>query len=186
MVEPAGAVRRHGAVLGALVLLAGAPACSADHPVAPLPVRPPVASTVAPTPPGVAAAPPTVTAPVPTPPRTDAPDARRSARTPARTPAARPTPPTGTTATTACFGAVRHDLDLAETELALVRSLCFAAGGVLRIQGIGPGQVTVDREDLVSRSYEAGVVDIRFVRAGTVVVTIPQHDRTYPITVVVV
>ncbi|WP_225319848.1 hypothetical protein [Micromonospora aurantiaca (nom. illeg.)] len=75
---------------------------------------------------------------------------------------------------------------LAETELALLKSLCFAAGGILRIRGIGPGEVTVDREDLVSRSYEAGVVDIRFVRTGTVVVTIPQDGRTYPITVVVV
>ena len=81
---------------------------------------------------------------------------------------------------------MRYDLVLAETELALLKSLCFATGGVLRIRGIGPGQVTVDREELVSRSYEAGVVDIRFVRAGTVVVTIPQDGRTYPITVVVV
>ncbi len=67
-----------------------------------------------------------------------------------------------------------------------MRSLCFATGGVLRIQGIGPGQVEVDQEHLVSRSYEAGVVDIRFVRAGTVVVSIPQDGRTYPVTVVVV
>ncbi|MER7417509.1 hypothetical protein ABT346_12125 [Micromonospora peucetia] len=80
---------------------------------------------------------------------------------------------------------MRYDLVLAENELALLRSLCFASGGVLRIIGIGPGEVTVDREDLVSRSYEAGVVDIRFVRPGTVDVMIPQGGTTHPVTVVV-
>ncbi|EEP74497.1 hypothetical protein MCAG_04824 [Micromonospora sp. ATCC 39149] len=74
---------------------------------------------------------------------------------------------------------------LAETELALLPAMCFATGAVLAIRGIGPGEVTVDREDLVSRSYEAGVVEIRFVRAGTVVVLIPQEGTTYPLTVVV-
>lgn len=80
---------------------------------------------------------------------------------------------------------MRYDLPLAETELELLRSLCFAAGAVLRIQGIGPGLVTVDRPELVSQHYEAGVVDIRFVRPGTVDVTIPQQDREHTITVVV-
>ncbi|WCN83650.1 hypothetical protein [Micromonospora sp. LH3U1] len=56
---------------------------------------------------------------------------------------------------------------------------------MLRIQGIGPGLVTVDRPELVSQQYEAGVVDIRFVRPGTVDVTIPQQDREHTITVVV-
>ena len=45
--------------------------------------------------------------------------------------------------------------------------------------------MTAEPAELVSQSYEAGVVDIRFVRPGTVLVTIPQEDRTYPITVVV-
>ena len=38
----------------------------------------------------------------------------------------------------------------------------------------------------MSQSYEAGVVDLRFVRPGTVTVTIPQDEQTYTITVVVV
>lgn len=80
---------------------------------------------------------------------------------------------------------MRYDLPLAETELELLRSLCFATGAVLRIQGIGPGLVTVDRPELVSQHYEAAVVDIRFVRPGTVDVTIPQQDREHIITVVV-
>ncbi|MFE9957839.1 hypothetical protein [Micromonospora sp. NPDC005299] len=168
------------AALAVLAVLAGVPAC-AERPVSPLPVRPPgpAASTVA-------AAPPTSTAPA-LEPSTATLSSRRPAPPPStrsRTP--RPAPSAPTTLPGACLGAVRYDLVLAETELALVKSLCFGTGGVLRIQGIGPGLVTVDREDLVSRSYEAGVVDIRFVRTGTVVVTIPQDGRTYPITVVVV
>jgi hypothetical protein len=38
----------------------------------------------------------------------------------------------------------------------------------------------------VSQNYEAGVVDLRFVRPGTVTVSIPQDEQTYTITVVVV
>ena len=56
---------------------------------------------------------------------------------------------------------------------------------MLRIQGIGPGLVTVDRPELVSQQYEAGVVDIRFVRPGTVAVMVPKEGREHTITVVV-
>ncbi|MET8835200.1 hypothetical protein ABZV78_14970 [Micromonospora sp. NPDC004540] len=172
--------RRAAPALAVLAVLAGASAC-ADRPVSPLPVRPPApaASTV-----GAAAPPTTATAPGPS---TATPSSRSPAPpAPTRSRTARPAASASTALPSACLGAVRYDLVLAETELALVKSLCFATGGVLRIRGIGPGLVTVDRTDLVSRSYEAGVVDIRFVRTGTVVVTIPQNGRTYPITVVVV
>ncbi|MFC4017863.1 hypothetical protein ACFOW4_07875 [Micromonospora sp. GCM10011542] len=166
----------------AVTLTVAVAACGADA-VSPLPVQPPgpsgSTSTPAATPSATATAapsrvPPTTGRPVPVPPAPS-----RTRGTPPR-----PTPsPTGPT--TACQGAVRYDLPLAETELELLTSLCFATGAVLRIQGIGPGLVTVDRPELVSQQYEAGVVDIRFVRAGTVVVTIPQEDRRHAITVVV-
>jgi hypothetical protein len=94
--------------------------------------------------------------------------------------------PTATTPTRTCYGAVRHDLDLNNTVLDLVKSMCFHTGGILRLQGIGPGLVTATPGSLVSQSYEAGVVDLRFVRPGTVSVTIPQDEQTYTITVVVV
>jgi len=97
------------------------------------------------------------------------------------TPEPATTKPTGT-----CYGAVRHDLDLHNNELALVKSMCFHTGGVLRLQGIGPGLVTATPGRLVSSNYEGGVVDLRFVRPGTVTVTIPQDEQTYTITVVVV
>ncbi|MBQ1056589.1 hypothetical protein KBX35_17505 [Micromonospora sp. C32] len=177
---------RRVTVVAALAVLAGTPAC-ADRPVSPLPVRPPVASAAP-------SAAPTLPVPTPTPgisevsapSRATPPSPPVRSRPPAAPRTTRPTPAVRTTRPAACLGPVRYDLVLAETELALLKSLCFAAGGVLRIQGIGPGEVTVDREDLVSRNYEAGVVDIRFVRAGTVVVTIPQDGQAYPITVVVV
>jgi len=107
--------------------------------------------------------------------------ARQPARLRPNSPKPTATKPTGT-----CYGAVRHDLDLRNTVLDLVKSMCFHAGGILRLQGIGPGLVTATPESLVSRSYEAGVVDLRFVRPGTVTVTIPQDEHTYTITVVVV
>lgn len=94
--------------------------------------------------------------------------------------------PTSTKPTGTCFGAVRHDLDLHNNELALIKSMCFHTGGVLRLQGIGPGLVTATPERLVSSNYAGGVVDLRFVRPGTVTVTIPQDEQTYTITVVVV
>lgn len=97
-----------------------------------------------------------------------------------------PAKPTSTKPPGACYGAVRHDLDLHNTVLDLVKSMCFHTGGILRLQGIGPGLVTATPGSLVSHSYEGGVVDLRFVRPGTVTVTIPQDEQTYTITVVVV
>jgi hypothetical protein len=108
---------------------------------------------------------------------------------PVRTEPTRPKPrpkPTSNKPTDSCYGAVRHDIDLQNTELALLRSMCFHTGGVLRLQGIGPGLVTASPESLVSENYAAGVVDLRFLRPGTVTVTIPQDEQTYTIDVVVV
>jgi hypothetical protein len=115
--------------------------------------------------------------------------ARPKAGEPVRTTTTRPPPkpvePTSTEPTGSCFGAVRHTIDLQNTELALVKSLCFHTGGVLRLHSIGPGLVTATPRSLVSQTYEAAVVDVRFVRPGTVTVTIPQDEQTYTIEVVV-
>jgi hypothetical protein len=85
-----------------------------------------------------------------------------------------------------CRGPIRYSLDVQSPELALVRSMCFRVGGVLRLQNIGPGLVDARPERLVSQTYEAGVVDVRFVRPGTVTVTVPESGRKYKITVVVI
>ncbi|GIJ22664.1 hypothetical protein [Micromonospora lutea] len=172
-------VGRTAVLAMAVVLLAGAAGC-ADEPVAPLPVRPPgttiSASPATPSPPSSTVPPPTVvtTAPAPPPPTRRAPTSQRSTHSPS---------PSATTSEV-CLGAVRYELPLSDPG-PLPSSLCFATGGVLRLQGIGPGEVTVDREDLVESQYAAGVVDLRFVRAGTVEVSVPRTASTEVITVVV-
>jgi hypothetical protein len=179
------AAGRVGTALAATVAVA---ACGSDA-VSPLPVQPrgpspspsAVASAVA-SPPTPSVTPDASRSPTRPPPAVALPPPPAPTRTRGTPP--RPTP-SATTPTSSCQGAVRYDLPVADTELELLRSLCFATGAVLRIQGIGPGLVTVDRPDLVSQHYEAGVVDIRFVRPGTVAVTIPKDDRAHTVTVVV-
>lgn len=156
----------HLATVGALALtvVAVTAACSPDT-VSPLPIQTP-SQTLAATP--SASSPPATPPPASQPPK------------PAKTPSPQPT-----ASNSSCMGAIRYDLDLQNTELALLKSMCFATGAVLRVQGIGPGELSAEPADLVSQQYEAGVVDIRFVRPGTVTVTIPQPEQTYTITVVV-
>ncbi|MFV2112988.1 hypothetical protein ACFHW0_11720 [Micromonospora sp. LOL_025] len=179
------------AVLAVAVAVPVAGCGGGDAPVSPLPVQATASRSPGPTSPSPSALPSSAL-----PPSSSTPGRPPAVVPPARRPppAAPPTTAAGRTPTATrspsgppgtCFGAVRHDVVLAETELALLPSLCFATGGMLRIIGIGPGEVTVDREDLVSRSYEAGVVDIRFVRPGTVDVLIPQGGTTHTVTVVV-
>jgi len=158
-----------------LLILAGC----AGEPLAPLPVQatgPPTSAASAPS--REAATPPA------TPPAT-VPATRTTVRT--TTPKDRPATPTAVPSDGAvCLGAVRYDLNLQETVLDLVTSMCFSAGGVLRLQGIGPGLVTAEPADLVAQSYEAGVEDLRFLRPGTVTVRVPQNDRIHTIEVVVI
>lgn len=175
--------RRVVVVLAVTVAVAG---CGGADAVSPLPVQPPGPTRSTP----ATTAIPTISAtaaPTGSPFRPPPTSARPAAPPPAptRTRGTPRTTPPPTDATPACQGAVRYDLPLAETEIELLTSLCFATGAVLRIQGIGPGLVTVDRPELVSQQYEAGVVDIRFVRPGTVAVTIPKDGREHTITVVV-
>ncbi|MDG4809160.1 hypothetical protein O7634_20620 [Micromonospora sp. WMMD1120] len=172
----------------AIVFVAGVAvtACGADA-VAPLPAQPgaptPSASpSPSPTPPTPSVTPDTSRPPTRPPPAAGLPAPPAPTRTRGTPP--RPTP-APSTPTSSCLGAVRYDLPVADTELELLRSLCVATGAVLRIQGIGPGLVTVDRPELVAQHYEAGVVDVRFLRPGTVDVMIPKDERTYTITVVV-
>lgn len=177
--------RAVGRVVTALTAVAMVAACGSDA-VSPLPVQPrePSASVPPSPPPTPSVTPGTSRSPSRPPPAAGRPVPVPPAPTRTRGTPQRPTPPP-TTPTSSCQGAIRYDLPVADTELELLRSLCFATGAVLRIQGIGPGLVTVDRPELVSQHYEAGVVDIRFVRPGTVAVTIPKDDRAHTITVVV-
>lgn len=173
------------AAVGVLAMIALAPlAACAGEPLNPLPVQAVSAEPAAPQAgTGLPSSRPTTSASAAhSPPDTVAsPAARRTERTqPTRTTTRKSPPPRS------CHGAIRYDLDLQNTVLDLIKSMCFRAGAVLRLQGIGPGLVTATPMSLVSQSYEAGVVDIRFVRPGTVTVTIPQEEQTHTITVVVI
>lgn len=164
-------------VLAASLIAAG---CAAEPPVSPLPTEAPTSAAPSRSPAGVSprALPPTSARPSP-------PAPSRSSRRPAVTTSPGRTPTTTPPQSSSCQGAVVHTIDLTTDELALVRALCVAVGAVLRIENIGPGEVTTDSPDLVDPNYAAGVVEIRFVRPGTVVVTIPQNGTPHDITVVV-
>ncbi|MEU4242462.1 hypothetical protein [Actinoplanes sp. NPDC026619] len=157
------------------VLAAALAGCTVEPAVSPLPTEaappPPVASSSA-TPSRPASVAPTIPH-RPTPARTS------------RTAVSPPPLSLPTTTGSACEGPVVHTIDLTTDELALVPALCVGVGAVLRIEHIGPGEVTTDSPDLVDPNYEAGIVEIRFVRPGTVVVTIPQGSQSHDITVVV-
>jgi hypothetical protein len=186
-------VRRRPEV-GALALAAVLSGC-AGHQLTPLPV--PVRAAETTVQPSSAAASPTASpaaspAPSPTTSRSsrppagvtpDAPAITIPPRSTSRTPEPKPTtaaPPSS------CDEAVLVDLDLQNTELALVPSMCFHIGGVLRLHSIGPGLVEATPEALRDYRYEAAVVTLRFLRPGTVTVTIPQDTQTYTIEVVVI
>jgi len=162
---------------GVLAASLAAAGCAAEPPVSPLPIEAPSSAapslTASALPPATRSAIPSATPLRPTPSR----PSKRPPRTgrPSRTPSPPPS----------CEGAVVHTIDLTTDELALVPALCVAAGAVLRIEHIGPGEVTTDAPGLVAQHYEAGVVEIRFVRPGTVVVTIPQQGDSHDIPVVV-
>jgi hypothetical protein len=166
---------RHLTAAGAIALIATVPlAACADRSVSPRPVE--AAESASPAP---ATGPPSSAA-------TSASGgaAQATRPKPVRTRTTTTTRP-ATTAPSDCR-AGRYNLDLQNTELALIKSMCFRTGGILRMKNIGPGLVTATPERLVSQSYEAAVVDLRFVRPGTVTVTIPLDEQTYTITVVVV
>ena len=98
-----------------------------------------------------------------------------------RTTTPRPDP----TSESACFGAIQYDIDVPNTALELHKSMCFHTGGILRLTNIGPGLVQSEPDSVVSGSYEAGIVTLRFIRPGTATITVPQEDQIHTITVVV-
>jgi hypothetical protein len=163
----------------ALIVLASPAGCGADA-LTPLPVEAASAEPTVTTS-GTPAVPPSASATTgSSPPRIGKPAAPKPVRTATKTPRPQPSQPSS------CFGAVQYDLDLQNTVLDLQQTMCFHTGGMLRLQGIGPGLVTAMPTSVAKQSYAAGVVDVRFVRAGTATITIPQEDQIHTITVVVI
>ncbi len=64
-------------------------------------------------------------------------------------------------------------------------SLCLSVGAVLAVEDTVPDSVTAEPADDVSTSYEAGVVDVRFLRPSTVAVTVNREVDPFTIAVVV-
>lgn len=177
---------RHLAVAGVVAVVGLAPVAGCGGaPVSPLPVQRPSASPDdSPEPPPSAPAAAPTAAPTGTPATGRSPTAAPRPRTTTGRP--RPTAsPSGSDRPSSCLGAVRYEVDTQEPEMSMLTSLCVAPGAVLRIRNIGPGEIETDPDDLVSGQYEAGVVDIRFLRRGTVTVRIPGNTRTHTVTVVV-
>ncbi|GLW28291.1 hypothetical protein [Actinoplanes regularis] len=163
-------------VLAASLIMAG---CAGESPVSPLPTE----AAVGAAPVGSVSVTPSPSPPRPSPASASPPSRRSPVGTP---PSSRtPTRPSSPSSSSSCEGAVVRTIDATAEELALVPAMCLAVGAVLRVENIGPGEVTTDSPDLVAQHYEAGVVEVRFVRKGTVVVAIPQGGTTYDITVVV-
>lgn len=158
--------RRLSAGLLAVLLTAG---CVGQQPVSPLPIEAgPAPTGPAPT---TSASPPSVTpSAVPRPTRTVSP---------------RPTRSRKSSLPSSCQGAVVVTIDTQSEELALVPSLCVAVGAELIVRGVGPGDVDVTPDKPVDGHYEGGVIQLRFLRRGTIIVTIPQNGKKYRIPVVV-
>jgi hypothetical protein len=162
----------HLAAVGALALIAVLPAAACgSKPVSPLPI---VAGTATPS---RSVSPPVAesTPPANAPPSGQNPPAVQRPKTSSP----RPAEPSS------CKGAIRETVDLPSTELALLTSMCFATGAVLRLQGTEPETVTATPVSLVSTSYAAGGYEIRLVRPGTATVKIKRDGQIYTITVVI-
>ncbi len=151
-------------MIGAVLALSALAACGSE-PVSPLPAEAQSRSTPS-------------LAPSPTTPATRAPSPRPPRVRPTVAPSPTPTP------SSACLGAVVHTI-AAETDLPFVTSICIAVGGVLRVEGTGPDTVSADPPDSVDLSYEAGIVNCRFLSPGSVTVSIVRDEQTYAIPVVV-
>lgn len=83
----------------------------------------------------------------------------------------------------ACMGAViyRVDADAGSSK----RSVCIAVGGVVRVENLGPGNLSVSPSSLVSCWYEAAVTECRLIRTGTVTFETSGEPKVGPLTVMV-
>jgi hypothetical protein len=84
----------------------------------------------------------------------------------------------------ACQGAVKVTLDASEGGPPW-GALCLKVGAVLRVENLGPGELSASPANPVSCWYEAGVHECRFVRPGTVRFTM-TGPQSHSLTVVVV
>jgi hypothetical protein len=129
----------------------------------------------------------TDTSATPSPASSTAPDSTPTISSPARSTAPDSTP-AATSATPSqsntCVGST-FSIDGADSADS-PKSLCFTAGGVLRIENVHPGDVSADPSDRVTCQWEAGIATCRFLRAGNVTVRIAGQSPARSIEVVIV
>jgi hypothetical protein len=85
----------------------------------------------------------------------------------------------------ACIGATTFEIDGADSA-DIPRSLCFEAGGVLRVSNVDPPAVSGTPAGRVSCVWEAGISNCRFLTKGNATVTVVIDGHPKSITVVVV
>ncbi|MDW5326523.1 hypothetical protein [Plantactinospora sp. KLBMP9567] len=182
---PAG--QRRWRMVAGLILAPVLAAGCGSAPVAPLPGQwptptPPATatgsrtSTVPSRPAGTPATSAAVSPPAGTPRRTRT---RTRTRTPPRTsPTVELSP--------ACLPAVIYTVDGSDPA-AMPEALCLTVAAILRIQNVWPEAVTATPPEQVARHWEAGVLDCRMLRPGTVTVEIASETGgSHTITVLVV
>jgi len=85
----------------------------------------------------------------------------------------------------ACISTTKHTVDASEDGPPWI-ALCVKRDVVLRVENLGPEGFSVDPADTVSCWYEAGVRECRFLKTGTMTITITNSVETRPLTLVVV
>ncbi len=157
-------------------------ACSSGT-VAPLPVR-----TASPTGSGAVGDVPVAATSSPGARVTSAPTRQDPDPKPSKVRTQRPQPTVEPANEPACLGAEIVEVEVDSQDLSFAETDCMKVGGVLRLRGIDPtaNMVSVTPESYVKRHYEAGVVDIRFIRKGTVEIEVRLDGNKYPLTRVIV
>lgn len=83
-----------------------------------------------------------------------------------------------------CMGAVIHRVNASDAP-SFKRSVCIAVGGVVRVENLGPGNLSIDPADRVSCWYEAAITECRLIRTGTVTFKTIGTPKVGPLTVTV-
>ncbi|HZM82400.1 MAG TPA: hypothetical protein VFC19_42310 [Candidatus Limnocylindrales bacterium] len=138
--------------IAALALTSVVAAAACKSPAVPLAPGPP--GTTAPSSAASGTAPPDVAAPGTVAPSTVAPSP------------ARPKPSQVAADPLSCMGAVVYRVNYSEGSFK--GRVCIAVGGVVRVENLGPWNLSIDPSGLVSCWYEAAVRECRLIRTGTV------------------
>jgi hypothetical protein len=83
-----------------------------------------------------------------------------------------------------CMGAVIYTVNASDAG-SPKRPMCIAVGGVVRVENLGPGNLSVNPSDRVSCWYEAAITECRLIRTGTVTFNISRVPKVGPLTVMV-